>query len=78
LSIVIYEPTAVQSVADGQDTDRRRAPNVEPQGLGVGWTVQVAPSHLSANVRRVLLLLVSYPTAVQAEADEQDTPVRKL
>jgi hypothetical protein len=50
--LVLYVPTAVQAVAELQETPDKTL-RIAPAGLGVGWTVQSLPSHASASVRVV-------------------------
>jgi hypothetical protein len=45
-----------------------------PAGLGVGWTRHLVPFHRSARV----VTGPELPTAVHADAEMQDTPLRKL
>jgi hypothetical protein len=54
-------PTAVQSAAETHETAVKRL-SVAPVGLGVGRSVQLVPSHCSATVT-TLLLMLSSPTA---------------
>jgi hypothetical protein len=62
-------PTAMQTLADAQDTASKEA----PAGRRVRMIVQVVPFQDS---ERAPALLV--PTAMQALAEVQDTPERKL
>src|SRR5215467_14693112 len=64
-------PNAVQAVRAGQAT-LARVTFWAPAGLGVAWTCQVRPFHRSASV----LATVRFPTAVHAEAEVQDTPMK--
>jgi hypothetical protein len=64
-------PTAVHAVADVHDTPIRKLIGT-PGGAGIGWTLQLVPSHLSAITRPALL----FPTAVHAEGELQETPFR--
>lgn len=66
-------PTAMQSVADGQDTPSRNAGGSKPAGTGKDWTDHADPFHCSMIGR---LPPNGGPTAVQAVADEQDTELR--
>jgi hypothetical protein len=68
--LLSYSPTAVQAVADEQDTACSSALE-DPAGFGVGWIAHVVPFHRSA---RVLPVLLVDPAAVQAVADGHDTP----
>src|SRR5690348_667164 len=70
-------PTAVQALADVQDTPESTL-NVAPAGLGVCWIVQLDPFHASASVTSLPAELMENPTAVQAVAVVQDTPLKKL
>src|SRR5262249_20243791 len=47
-------------------------------GLGVRWMRQLLPFHRSARVRCAPDLTANCPTAVHAEPDGQDTPLRAL
>jgi hypothetical protein len=60
-----------------QDTPLRN-PNCDPDGLGVGWITQLVPFHRSARLTPVPELLISNPTASQAEDEAQSTPNRTL
>ena len=42
----------------------------------MSWTLQLLPSHRSATVNGAEGVKIS-PTAVQAEGDEQETPLKK-
>src|SRR5215831_618075 len=64
-------PNAVQTVLAGQAT-AARVTFWAPAGLGVAWTCQVRPFHRSTSV----LATVRFPTAVHAEAEVQDTPLK--
>src|SRR5262252_9934260 len=68
---VRLSPNAVQTVRAGQATPARKT-FWAPAGLGVAWTCQVRPFHRSASV----LARVWFPTAVHAEAEVQDTPLK--
>src|SRR5579875_196043 len=73
-ALVTYDPTAVQLVASGHDTDSRLALPPDP-GLTVVWTVQALPFQCSASTRPGPELLAYWPTAVQLVAVRQDTLV---
>src|SRR5690348_13177073 len=47
-------------------------------GLGVRWMCQLLPFHRSARVRCAPDLTANCPTAVHADPDGQDTPLRAL
>src|SRR6516162_7497923 len=66
-------PTAMQADGEVQATACSLLNGAPPAGLGVGWMRHRVPFHRSA---RVLPPLV-FPTAVHAEADAQETPLRK-
>src|SRR5213080_263950 len=69
-------PTAIQAVAEPQDTPARKPPNCL---LGVGWMDQVVPFQRSASVRGLPPeSSTEVPTAVQALAEVQDTAARAL
>jgi hypothetical protein len=66
-------PTAVQTVADGQDTPAK-PPLLAPAGSMVRWICQRVPFHLSARGNPVLDRLAAWePTAVQARPDVHET-----
>src|SRR5215472_1794107 len=65
----------MQDDRDGHETLVRLPPSA---GLGVGWIVQVWPSHRCARVSEVPWLLLVFPTAMQAERDMQDAAFRLL
>lgn len=71
----LYQPTATQSVPDVHETDDKAA-LLAPTGVGVDWTVQLAPFPTSASVAVVAFEgeVMSYPTAVQVVAVPHDTP----
>ena len=71
-------PTAVQAVADGQDTPEKEA-LLAPVGNSVDWICQRVPFHLSARVNPVLDRLAAWePTAVQARPEVHETAVSTL
>jgi hypothetical protein len=70
-------PTAVQLSAAGHATAARMLAG-DPGGLGVGWTCQLLPFHRSASVRCAPDPAKNSPTAVHAEPDGHDTPLRAL
>ena len=71
-------PTAVHAAAALHETPYRRL-TMAPGGLGAARTFQVLPSHACASVTTSsVLVLSSFPTAMQAVAAVQDTPARKL
>jgi hypothetical protein len=71
-------PTAVQAVADGQDTPAK-PPLLAPAGSMMGWICQRVPFHLSARGNPVLdRLAACEPTAVQARPDVQETAESSL
>jgi hypothetical protein len=65
-------PTAVQTVSEVQDTARS---SLKVPSVGVDCTLHAVPSHASASVS-VSRFVGSYvaPVAVQAVADEHETP----
>jgi hypothetical protein len=70
-------PTAMQAVTDVQATlNRPLAP--APAWSGVGWIAHLLPFECSARVTGVLRRLIELPTAVQAEAEVQDTAFRAV
>ena len=74
--LIRYEPTAVQAVAEVQETLPR--PLVAGPGLGLGTMVQVVPFQDSTRVFDAIPAPVSLPTAVQSLADTQETSLRLL
>src|ERR1017187_756648 len=70
-------PTAMQLLADVQDTLVRKAP-VSPAGLGGVWAVQVVPSSDSARGREAPVMLSEAPTAMQTLAETHDTLSSKV
>jgi hypothetical protein len=66
-------PTAMQADDEVQATADSVAKGAELAGLGVGWMRHLVPFHRSARI----LPLLALPTAVQAEIDVQETPLRK-
>ena len=66
----------MQAVDDGQDTPYSASSVAESVGLGMDWVFQVDPFQRSASGTRKNELFSYSPTAVQAVADEQDTPHR--
>jgi hypothetical protein len=67
-------PTAMHADADVQDTPFRPPPPC--RGLGVVWIRHRAPSHRSARVVALGVKAFAAPTAVHADADVQDTPLK--
>jgi hypothetical protein len=70
-------PAAVQADGDVQDTLANWL-GAAPAGLGVGWMRHRLPSHRSARVLALGVNALEAPTAVQAEAAVQSTPIRRL
>jgi hypothetical protein len=71
-------PTAVQAVADGQDTPAK-PPLPAPWGNMVGWIRQRVPFHLSARGNPGLdRLAACEPTAVQDRPDVHETAESSL
>jgi hypothetical protein len=66
----------VHAVVDAHDTRSSVVPRA-PAGLGVDTTNQLVPSHASTGARSSLLP-EEVPTAVQAVADAQETPLSTL
>src|SRR5689334_23556728 len=76
---VAYAPAAVQDVAAVQDTSARLLLAAPPGFSGLrGVSVQLVPFHCSARAICGPETVVELPTAVQALAAVQDTPVRLL
>jgi len=70
-------PTAVQVSVAGHATADSLLDG-DPAGMGVGWIAQLLPFHRSASVSCAPDPTANCPTAVHAELDEQDTPLRAL
>ena len=69
-------PTAVHAEGEVHETAFKKDPGL-PE-VGVGWMLQVVPSHRSVIVPAELPeLSKAPPTAMHAEGDEHDTPVKK-
>lgn len=77
LALSTTPPTAVQADGPVQSTPKNPAPPV-PAGLGVGWMRQRLPFHRSAMVTQVPEALRASATAVQAEAEVQDTDCSRV
>jgi len=73
-SEILLSPTAVQEVADEQDTPSNSLPLVT--GFGLDCSTHLVPFQRSATVSNLEPVALLFPTAVQAVADEQDTPTR--
>jgi hypothetical protein len=72
----MYDPTAAQAVSVAHDTPVSPLfVGVAPAG-GVLWIVQLVPSQRSTKNMMLSVLSSDDPTAVQAVADVQDTPLR--
>jgi hypothetical protein len=67
----------VQLSAAGQATADRLLDG-DPAGLGVGWICQLLPFHRSASVSCAPDPTTNCPTAVHAEPDGHDTPLKAL
>jgi hypothetical protein len=70
-------PTAVQVSAAGHTTANSLLTG-DPARLGVGWMRQLRPFHRSASVRCAPDPTANCPTAVHAEPDGHDTPLKAL
>ncbi len=75
--LVLNEPTAMHSLADGQDTLENEA-DVRFGGLGVGWITHLVPFHRSATVLPRPPRCAEPPTAMQTLRDGQDTLDRNV
>jgi len=73
--LLVEFPVAVHADADAQDTLSSSPPPCD--GLGVAWRLQLVPFHRSARVVALGVKGLAAPTAVHADADVQDTPLRK-
>jgi len=73
----VSSPTAVQTIAVGQDTPRRWlfVPRPAP---AVGWIVQLTPFQRSASVRAPRARNVASPTATQTVVDAHEMPSNSL
>ncbi|HXC45943.1 MAG TPA: hypothetical protein VNU24_04995 [Solirubrobacteraceae bacterium] len=69
-------PTAVQALAEVQETLARPASSVGPIGRGTLWGVQVEPFQDSASSISPGEVVMKWPTATQALAEVQETPSR--
>jgi hypothetical protein len=72
----VVPPTAMQLEDDLHDTPTSCAPCV-PCGLTVGWTLHWVPSHPWPTVTIAPEASTPYPTAIQAEAPGQATPISR-
>ena len=70
-------PTAVQAVAEVQDTPVK-ALSVTPARLGVAWMAQLLPFQRSAKVCESPERVSNCPTAMHAEAELHDVACKKL
>jgi hypothetical protein len=68
----LASPTAVHKVGEVHETLTRELV-VAPAGLGVDRMLQVVPFHDSARVMEEVLDVIAYPTAMQFDADVQET-----
>jgi hypothetical protein len=66
-------PTAVHADGDEQDTPNKRL-SFAFRGLGVAWMAHLRPSQCSARVTATPEPRVKFPTAVQEDELEQETP----
>jgi hypothetical protein len=73
---ICSEPTATQKLVETQDTPLRSFSFGSGEGLGLGTTDQVVPSHISTRVPGPGKLVL--PTATQKLVERQDTPLRRL
>ncbi len=74
--LLMVAPTAVQAEREAQATLLREL-DAAPSGLGAAWVRHVAPADRSTRTPGDWLVL-EYPTAVQAAAGVQATPIRRL
>jgi hypothetical protein len=70
----LTKPTAMQSVAETQETPENTFPTVADPRFGVGMTDQAVPFQASAKVRYTVLLWMDEPTATHWLADGHETP----
>ena len=75
--LVVNEPTAMQTFADGQATLENEA-DIPLADLGVDWIAHLAPFHRSANRVPRPPRVVEPPTAMQTVRDGQDTLERNV
>jgi hypothetical protein len=76
-AVVTARPTAVQAVAEMQDTLESELP-VAPVGFGVDWIDHAVPFQDSARDTVVPVLLTKLPTASHAVAVLHETPENEL
>src|SRR5262249_11633996 len=74
--LVVVAPTAVQAEGEAQATPLREL-DAAPGGFGAAWVCQKAPDDRSTRTAGDWLV-VEYPTAVQAAAEVQARPIRRL
>jgi hypothetical protein len=75
-TLLLKPATVVQAVRMGHETAGPLMSYV-PGRLGVGWTLHCVPSHRSATIVRGPENANRAPTAVHAEGEEQETPLRE-
>jgi hypothetical protein len=68
-------PMAVHAPDDEQDT--ARSDERAPGGLGMDWMFHFVPFHASARTWEGEAVGVEFPTAMQATADQHETPSRE-
>src|SRR6516225_634252 len=76
-ALVSRPPTAVHDDGDAQATAARKLCRA-PGGLGMEWMAHLLPSQRSARVSSAPDLTKNCPTAVHADPDGHDTPLRAL
>src|SRR6266480_3765331 len=74
--LVVVAPTAVQAEREAQATPLREL-DAAPGGFGAVWVRQKAPADRSTRTAGDWLV-AEYPTAVQAAAEVQARPIRRL
>jgi hypothetical protein len=74
--LLVVAPTAVQAEREAQATPLREL-DAAPGGFGAAWVRQEAPADRSTRTAGDWLV-VEYPTAVQAAAEVQIRPIRRL
>ena len=72
LLVPLDRPTAVHALGEVHETPASSLPAA--LAGGIGWRLQLEPSHAAASAWAVPLLSRRYPMAVQAAAEEHDTP----
>ena len=72
LLVPLDRPTAVHALGEVHETPASSLPLALAGGMG--WILHCVPSHAAASAWAVPVLSRRYPMAVQAAAEEHDTP----